>query len=72
MKSDGIEYVKPNYKGKKAEKKVMDAAEKGELTAYIKHPVTGLMIPVGKSLVIRLRAGEQITIAEIEAYNQPD
>jgi hypothetical protein len=59
-------FVKPNYKGKKVEKIIMDAASKGELTAYIKHSPSGAMIPVTTEAIDRLKNGETLGIEEAE------
>ena len=59
-------FVKANYKGKKAEKIVINAACEGKLTAYIKHNPTGALIPVTSDAVIRMKEGEELDIKEAE------
>lgn len=64
-------FVKPNYKGKKAEKMIINAACKGELTAYFKHNPTGAMIPATTEAVQRMKDGETLNIEQIErAYDR--
>jgi hypothetical protein len=58
--------VKANYKGKKKEKIIIDAATKGEITAYIKHSPTGAIIPVTPEAVFRMKNGETLSIEEAE------
>ncbi len=59
-------FVKPNYKGKNAEKIIIDAACKGKITAYAKHQPTGAMIPVTQEAVARMKNGEELDIKEAE------
>jgi len=59
-------YVKANYKGKRSEKIVINAACKGELTAYVKHSPTGALIPVTSDAVIRMKNGETLDIEQAE------
>lgn len=59
-------FVKPTYKGKNTEKLVINAACKGDLTAYVKHNPTGAMIPITSDAVRRLQNGEKIDIEEAE------
>lgn len=59
-------FVKANYKGKKGEKVIIDAARKGELTAYVKHSPTGAMIPVTSEAIERMKNGETLNIEEAE------
>lgn len=66
MKIDGKTYVRPNYKGKKAEKIIIDAAENGCLDAWCQHPITKKMIKVPANLISRMRLGESFSIEEIE------
>lgn len=59
-------FVKPTYKGKKGEKIIIDAACKGEITAYVKHEATGALVPVTKEAVSRMKNGETLDIEEAE------
>jgi hypothetical protein len=59
-------FVKPNFKGKKHEKIILDAAQKGDLTAYVMHSPTGAMIPVDPDAIIRMKNGETMDLAEAE------
>ncbi len=62
-------FVKPDHKGKKAEKKIISAACKGDLTAYVKHYPTGAMIPLCAEAVERMNNGETLDIEQAERRN---
>lgn len=59
------EMVKPNIYGKRLEKKIIDAAKNGELSAFVKHPITGESIRVHPELIKRMQDGEKFSIEDI-------
>ena len=59
-------FVRPNYRGKKNEKVVINAACQGDITAYVKHQPTGALIPVKPEAVRRMKAGETVGLEETE------
>jgi hypothetical protein len=59
-------FVKSNYKGKKVEKMIMDAACNGDITTYVKHKATGAKIPIATQAVRRMKNGETLDIEEAE------
>jgi hypothetical protein len=58
-------FVKANVHGKKKQKTYINAAIKGKLHAYIKHPVTGEAIFVHPQIVKRIKKGEHVSLEEI-------
>ena len=64
-------FVKPTYRGKKVKKAIINAAIKGNITAYVKHSPTGAMIPVTPEAISRMKNGETLDIEEAErTYNR--
>lgn len=59
-------FVKPNYKGKEHAKKIINAACKENITAYVKHSPTGAFIPVTTDAMQRLKDGETLAIDKAE------
>lgn len=68
MKYKGVEYVSPSYKGKNKEKIVVDAAEKGDIQAYVQHPGTKQMHAVPKEIITRMKNGENFNISTLETW----
>ena len=62
-----MKFVKANYKGNKIKQKINEAAESGELRAFVKCDITGEMIRVHPDLVKRMRQGETLTIDEVRS-----
>jgi hypothetical protein len=59
-------YVRPNYRGEKYKKIIHDAAENGEIRAFVDNPQTGLKIRVHPDLIKKMRNGERVTIDDIK------
>lgn len=72
MKStDEIKLVKPNCKGKRIEKAVMDAASQGNITIYVKHKKTGAAVPIDSEYVKRMTNGDTVNLSDAERrYNR--
>lgn len=60
--------VQINKYNKKAKEKIREAAAKGELNAYIKHPETGEPLKVPPELIRKMKSGETVTIQDIINY----
>ena len=61
-----LKLVKLNFKGKKAEKLLTEAACNGKITTYVKHKKTGAAIPIDSEYVKRMKNGEYFDISEAE------
>lgn len=64
--TEELKLVKPNCKGKKLEKVIIEAASQGKITAYVKHKKTGAAIPIDSEYVKRMKNGESFDISEAE------
>jgi hypothetical protein len=58
-------FVKPNYRGKKYEKIILNASKTGKVDTYIKHPDTGIPIRLPMNIVERIHNGETVMLDEI-------
>jgi len=59
-------FVKIGNRTKKFQKSVFNAASVGQLSTYIKHPITGEYIKVHPDIVKKITNGEKVTLYDIE------
>lgn len=69
---DGKTFVKSDFKGEVVKEKIIDAALKGDLDAYIVHPLTKKAIKVPSELINKMKGGETVTLSDIENYQVID